>query len=311
MRKYIISDLHGNGEVYDSIMGYLENVALIDDVELYINGDLIDRGLNNYYMLDDVIKRCFGEGNIKIIYLAGNHELMFYQACLERKPGGAFNHFSNWIESGGWLLEGELDMCEEEKTYEFMNFVKDLKIYHKFEETINGNNLLLVHAQAPEEVLDNCNITIGDNNKIVEDALWNRKEIRIPLIFGIGDVIGYNKLGKEGYYTIIGHTPVKDEKGFTYDIEDKVFNIDGGCAGYALGYFEKYNHVPLVEIKNNKLEFLIFNHNNQIIDGYIFDGEMQKLNDRELDKRRIFINHSYDDRENEVRNEIIQSIVLD
>ena len=32
MRKYIVSDLHGNGEVYDSIIGYLENVSLVDDV---------------------------------------------------------------------------------------------------------------------------------------------------------------------------------------------------------------------------------------------------------------------------------------
>ena len=32
MRKFIVSDLHGNGEVYDSILAYLENISLIDDV---------------------------------------------------------------------------------------------------------------------------------------------------------------------------------------------------------------------------------------------------------------------------------------
>ena len=54
MRKFIVSDLHGNGEVYDSIMAYLENISLSEEVELYINGDLIDRGLDSYRMLEDV-----------------------------------------------------------------------------------------------------------------------------------------------------------------------------------------------------------------------------------------------------------------
>ena len=34
MRKFIISDLHGNGEVYDSIMAYLDNISLKEKVEL-------------------------------------------------------------------------------------------------------------------------------------------------------------------------------------------------------------------------------------------------------------------------------------
>ena len=65
MRKFIVSDLHGCGEVYDSIMGYLDNIGLMDDVVLYINGDLIDRGLDGYRMLIDVMERINGKGNIK------------------------------------------------------------------------------------------------------------------------------------------------------------------------------------------------------------------------------------------------------
>ncbi len=80
MRKFIVSDLHGNGEVYNSIIGYLENISLCEEVELYINGDLIDRGIDSFTMLMDVYKRINGNGNIKINYLGGNHELMMWQA---------------------------------------------------------------------------------------------------------------------------------------------------------------------------------------------------------------------------------------
>jgi hypothetical protein len=55
MQKYIVSDIHGNGDIYDTIMGYLENVSLTDEVTLYINGDLFDRGLDSFRILLDVI----------------------------------------------------------------------------------------------------------------------------------------------------------------------------------------------------------------------------------------------------------------
>ena len=47
MRKFIISDIHGNGNLYYSVMSYLENISKCEDVTLYINGDLIDRGLES------------------------------------------------------------------------------------------------------------------------------------------------------------------------------------------------------------------------------------------------------------------------
>ncbi len=44
MRKFIISDIHGFGNVYYSMMNYVDNISKEEDVELYINGDLFDRG---------------------------------------------------------------------------------------------------------------------------------------------------------------------------------------------------------------------------------------------------------------------------
>ena len=57
MRNFVISDIHGNGNLYYSVMSHLENVSKMDEVTLFINGDLIDRGLDSGEILLDVIER--------------------------------------------------------------------------------------------------------------------------------------------------------------------------------------------------------------------------------------------------------------
>ena len=256
MRKFIVSDLHGNGEVYNSIMGYLENISLTEEVELFINGDLIDRGIDSFDMLIDVYERINGKGNIKINYLGGNHELMMWQALKEREPGKNPRRWCNWLCNGGWIIEGELDLHEEKLTNDLCKFLGKLKIYHKFEEKVQRNNILLVHAQAPKNIKDICDLKISDNNNVVEKAVWKRREL-------LGEKRVF--LGKENYLTIIGHTPVSDSRGFTYDRIDNCFNIDGGCACYSSGSFN-YDKVPLVEVLDGYIKIIVFNHNNEITD---------------------------------------------
>lgn len=299
MRKFIVSDLHGNGEVYDSIMGYLENINLVEDVELYINGDLIDRGLSSFDMLEDVKRRIEENKSFKINYLAGNHELLMYRA-LNSSNISKLQAQEDWMYNGGWQIQGMIEMLEEEdalqKEKEFRNFLGTLKVYHEFDEKINNKKLLLVHAKAPEEIKKVCDLTISDNDSRVYKAVWTRKEKRINTIFGQGDIIGYNKIGKEGYFTIIGHTPVKENEGFILDKEENTLNIDGACSFYATGGYS-YDKVPLVEVRADHLEILIFNHNNKIVNGYYHDGEKHiPMNEDELNNRRIFIEHSYDNR---------------
>ena len=311
MRKFIVSDLHGNGEVYDSIMAYLENISLSEEVELYINGDLIDRGLDSYRMLEDVYERVSGKGNIKIHYLGGNHELLMYQALLERQPGEAFNHWSDWIQEGGYIIEGELGVRDdgEELCEVYKDFLGKLEIYHKFPETINGNKLLLVHAQAPNEIYDECHMKIADNNYEVLKAVWTREEVREVFLWFVGEVIGYNRIGKDGYLTIVGHTPVDNENGFIYNSQKGFINIDGGCSKYAHGRFD-FDHVPLVEVLDNHLEILIFNHNNEIIKGYELSDSIREMNEDKIDNKKLFINHNYDNN-GEENKRLIKEIMDD
>lgn len=289
MRKFIVSDLHGNGDVYDSIMGYLDNMSTSEKVELYINGDLIDRGLDSYRMFLDIYERINGKGKVKIIYLGGNHEELMYQAMMEKKLGIPLPNENSWIQNGGRILEREYLNCEKPRIPfdKCHHFLGSLAVYHLFDEKLAGKRLLLVHAQAPERVRKNCNIHIKDNNVEVERAIWTRETDESDL--------SVNRIGKDGLFTIVGHTPVFPKNSLGYLPKDDWIVIDGGCASYAKGYFD-HQYVPLVEVLDGRLHIITFNHNNEIVSESFFDGNDVTFVSNSVDKRHreIYIDHVYD-----------------
>ena len=292
MRKFIVSDLHGNGEVYASIIGYLESMSLLDKVELYINGDLIDRGPDSLEMLKDVKERMEGSGNITVHYLGGNHELMMYQAFLDMQKTGHIDHFGPWMANGGWVTEGELDCLPIEEADEYYKLMGTLDTYKKYHEKVAGQRILLVHAKPPKHVLYNCHLKIAANDQEVTDTVWTREAEYADYLFFRGPFLHYNDLSKKGYLVIKGHTPLQN-KSFEYNKEQNYINIDGGCSYYATGDFAA-DHVPLVEVEDGKLTILTFNHNNEIIAGHIFDGEVKEMDELELVRSRVFIEHNLD-----------------
>ncbi|MBQ2639402.1 MAG: metallophosphoesterase [Bacilli bacterium] len=282
MKNFIVSDLHGNGNIYYSIINYLENLNsdIDEDITLYINGDLIDRGDYSAEMLLDVKSRIENNNSFNIEYLAGNHELMMYQASLSMKDR-KWPRLDSWfLYNGGKKTKDKLEeLVSLEEELDVIKFISNLKIYHKFKETLNNKNIVLVHAKCPKEVDDICRLRIKDNNMKTYRYLWSRKEDSFV-----------RTLGNENYFTIVGHTQVFNDLGYKYDKLDNVLNIDGGCAGYAYGVKE-LDHTPLVELdnKNNKLNILTFNNNNEIIYGNYFNEESISMNNNELDKHRKYL----------------------
>lgn len=280
MRKFIVSDLHGNGNVYDSIISYLEEINEKEEVVLYINGDLIDRGLDSVRMLLDVKDRIQNKKGFKIEYLGGNHELMMYQASIQRR-NKKWSVFSDWFYNGAETTLYPLqDSMNEDELNEVIDFTSNLKIYHKFDEKLNGKPIVLVHAMCPKEVKDECDMVIKDNTIDISLLVWTRR-----VDFWTNDL---NIVGNEKYFTIIGHTPVDDEKGYEFYKEDNTLNIDGGCAKYACG-LKDYNHTPLVEIdeENDRLIILTFNNERKIVCGnYFSNGKSVEIEPEKLNKYR-------------------------
>ena len=280
MRKFIISDIHGNGNIYYSIISFLENINEEEDIELYINGDLIDRGKESAEILLD-IKRRIEEGNFKIEYLGGNHEHLMYE-YFKKKKNGVSTFLDHWHNSGGFETEqGLFNLLEynTSKMYEVADFVSNLKICHKFDEKINGKNIILVHSACPENVEDVLDLRVKDEDQLVEHCLWTR----------IKHTFSKHKVGSKDYFTIIGHTPVEDKVGFYYHRNDDYLNIDGGNSYYVSGY-TFYDHTPLVEVENERLKILTFSNSRDIEYGnYLIGENIIKMPDDELNETKKYL----------------------
>ncbi len=281
-RKFIVSDLHGNGNMYNSIMSYIDNIKQYEDVIIYINGDLIDRGPDSARMLLDVKRRI--ESGENIVYLGGNHELMMHQVFKERRKS-EYADTRQWYMNGGAYTDGGLSSVlndDRNKLLDVDYFVSDLNIYHLFEERINKKPILLVHACCPLEVKDECDLKIKDDNYLVDRCTWTR--IGNPRLY-FSDRVGSDK-----FFTIIGHTPLAEKSGYEYCDFDNYLNIDGGCAPYMSGMVG-FDHTPLVEVIDGHLKILTFNNNNEITRGYIFVKRYSiPMSEQELDNERVFLN---------------------
>ena len=71
MATYVISDIHGQ---YDSFMNLLSQINFSDEDQLFLLGDVIDRGPDGIKILKTVMKM----PNVKMFL--GNHELLMMEA---------------------------------------------------------------------------------------------------------------------------------------------------------------------------------------------------------------------------------------
>lgn len=173
MSIYVTSDIHG---CYDKFIKLLEEIKFSKRDELYIIGDIIDRGNKSLEILDYIREH----KNIHL--LKGNHEDLFVKAY---ESGSK----ELWYHNGGRYTDKQLKLRGEDytkATYEYMKALPITKVIDKF---------ILVHAGLvfPDNYND---IELEDLLKmqIEKDCLWVRP---------------YDTEVSYRDYTIIcGHTPV-------------------------------------------------------------------------------------------------------
>lgn len=175
MSRYIMSDIHG---CYNEFIKMLKIINFTDMDELYIIGDIFDRGDEPLKILDYIVNH----KNITLI--RGNHE-KFFTSAYEN------NQYDLWYLNGGKITNEQIMLRGEEYAYNLYNYIKSLPIIKVIDKYI------LVHASLRfEGNYNEKNLKTFLNEQIEETCFWGRQNI------------GCEKQYKD-YIVISGHTPVQ------------------------------------------------------------------------------------------------------
>jgi len=122
---YVISDIHGQ---FDALMKMMDKIGFDYDDELYILGDVIDRGSKSI----ECIKWIMDQDNV--LTLLGNHELILYDTYIHNAP--AFYHSLTEIR----------ECISETEQNEIIKWIEDMPECKLI--TVNGTKFYLNHTQA-------------------------------------------------------------------------------------------------------------------------------------------------------------------
>ena len=197
MSKYATSDLHG---CLKSFQALLEKINFSKSDELYILGDLIDRGPDSKGVIDFIWQ--LQSNNYTIHSLRGNHDQMMLDAQHSRKWA------INWLLNGGGTTMDSFDAkVLADIPDQYFHFIKELPYYFEVDE------YLLVHAGFGFE----------KENPLEElhAMLWQRNWY---------EHINYAWL--KNRIIVHGHTPITQAEAVSmleHLDENKYLDIDTGC----------------------------------------------------------------------------------
>lgn len=166
MSTYVMSDLHGEADMFHQM---LQKINLTDSDDLYILGDVIDRGPDGIALIHEIM------ATPNIHMLMGNHEYMMIQYL---DPNATVVEILRWGNNGNEPTLLAFDLLEKQEKDEVLQYIQNLPTHVELD--LNGKVFYLVHAFP------------GEN---VHDEVWVRPAIDTA-----------NPMS--GKVLIIGHTPV-------------------------------------------------------------------------------------------------------
>ena len=167
--KYVMSDIHGRLDKYN---GMLQAIDFSDEDELYVIGDVIDRGMHGIEILKDIMKRT----NVHMIM--GNHELMAIDTICSKGIISRWANLNLWWQNGGQVTYSKYLSLNDKERNEISLFLTNLPSF--IETEVNGQKFHMVHGFPADNMYS---------------AVWTRPELNTP-----------NPLVERTL--IIGHTPV-------------------------------------------------------------------------------------------------------
>ncbi len=127
-RRLATTDIHG---CFDTFNELLNKIGLNKNDQLFILGDMIDRGKKSRELLDKIID--LRKNNYNILPLRGNHEEMVWLAHLK-------DYDEKTLKLPGYKWGKDITDSKRNILPEYIDFIKMLPYYYELE------NFYLVHA---------------------------------------------------------------------------------------------------------------------------------------------------------------------
>lgn len=246
---YAVSDIHGNKEAWESIK---ELIHFSEEDEMYILGDVIDRGIHGIEILIEIMNT----PNMHMIL--GNHEYMMINAL-------RYGEYDVWFRNGGFPTYQSYNQFSSNTQKKIIDFIESLDL----QETINiGNNeIILCHANsinAYHNIMQMYNDRFSNNifnqDELINFCVWDREYMRnISLFIDL----------QINQWIIHGHTPtIHDSKNGVYEMgyvemhSYHVLNIDCGS-----GYPEFNGRLACVDLEglvNIDIDTQVFYSNDKV-----------------------------------------------
>lgn len=219
-RRFVITDIHG---CFQTFLKLLDKISFRTEDQLFILGDMVDRGPYSYLVLEK-IAQLIGDG-FAIFPLRGNHEQLFLNFNREnprKLKTFAGRQFSRHLLNESGHLPEEIDL-----------FFSRLPYYYETDIAY------LVHA--------GFNTRKSDHFEEWKDMIWMRN-------------FEYEKKKFKKKMVIHGHVPIPfDEISAAVDAGKRNINLDNGCiradiTGYGRLVCLNMDTDEIISQKNKDLE---------------------------------------------------------
>ena len=239
MSTYVMSDFHGR---HDLFIRMLEKISFSDADTLYILGDVADRGpdgIQTYlYIMDKP----------NIIFLVGNHEMLFLSAIKRmlmvgtKDPDKLLNtqEFMLWIYNGGIPTWNAFIMQPRAVRRAILEYIGNGYLIIP-DVQVGGKHFYLCHATHADTYVDKPVLFKDASGELKQHIVWDRIYPRNTRMSAEFDSIDYSELYvkyPKNTTMIFGHTPTTlfrdpapDGRGrIWHGGKGHLIDIDCGCA---------------------------------------------------------------------------------
>ena len=213
---YAISDIHGE---YEKYLKMLDLIHFSEQDELYILGDVCDRGKHPIAILQHMMQ------HQNIHPIMGNHDCialyLLEKFCVEVTEENCKNYLSSedledfnlWVEDGGMTTAKEFQALLPEERREILDYLETFPYYQYID--VNGRIFVLVHAG-----LGNFDPDKKLEDYTPEELVMYRSEPE------------FQYTDDESVFVIMGHTPTPFFIGRPeiYQCRQNIYIDCGACA---------------------------------------------------------------------------------